>query len=58
MSESLVVEALDATSADRSPDGWLHEECNPSNWSDADLSAFATDGGRSVDTTDGQEGER
>ena len=32
---------LDATSADRSPDGWIHEECNPSNWDNADLSAFA-----------------
>jgi hypothetical protein len=32
---------LDATSADRSPDGWLHEECNPSNWDDATLDAFA-----------------
>jgi len=32
---------LDATSADRSPDGWLHEECNPSNWDDASLADFS-----------------
>ncbi|WP_435359318.1 hypothetical protein [Haloarchaeobius sp. DFWS5] len=38
---------LDATCADRSPDGWLHEDCNPSNWGDASLMEFATDGGRS-----------
>jgi len=42
---------LDATSADRSPDGWLHEECNPSNWGDASLTAFATDGGREQSST-------
>ena len=32
---------VDATCADRCPDGWLHEECNPSNWDDASLRGFA-----------------
>lgn len=36
---------LDATSAERCPDGWLHEDCDPSNWDDASLTAFASDGG-------------
>ncbi|WP_155119465.1 hypothetical protein [Halomicrobium katesii] len=35
---------LDATSADQSPNGWLHEECNPSNWEDATLDGFVGGG--------------
>ncbi|GGO03805.1 hypothetical protein [Haloarcula pellucida] len=32
--------AVDATKADQSPDGWIHQDCNPSRWDDASLEAF------------------
>jgi hypothetical protein len=58
--EDTLEEAVAAIKSDGNTPTWevLDGECNPPNWSDADPSAFATDGGRTGDTTGGQEGER